>query len=112
MKFLKSTIAALAIAAVGTAAFAQERTVVRESPNGTVVEHIHRAADRDNWRAERMAQRRHEEWRRMHAMHREARMERVKVVRRVVWTDHRGNQHVRRVVEWRSLPVHGTYAVR
>lgn len=111
MKFVKTLAVALAVAAAGSAAFAQDRTIIRETPDGTVVKHIERHGDRGDWRAERMAERRHDDWRAMHgARHDE--MRRVKVVRRETFTDRHGNTHVRRVVEWRNVPMHGSYALR
>ena len=111
MKFVKTLAVALAVAAAGSAAFAQDRTIIRETPNGTVVKHIEHYGDRGDLRAERMMERRHEDWRAMHGV-RHDEMRRVKVVRRVTWTDHHGNRHVRRIVEWRNVPMHSSYAMR
>lgn len=100
---MKLQTIALALAAVATvgSAFAQERdvTVTRETPNGTVIRHVERYDHGDRY--ERRVIRREE-----------PRMQRVKVVRRVVWTDHHGNRHIRKIITWRMVPVHSSYALR
>jgi hypothetical protein len=95
MKLQTLAIAAALTAAAASSAFAMERTVVRETPNGTVVKHVERYdhGDRD--------------YRRVRVIrHESPRMERVRVVRRVVWTDHHGNRHIRKVITWRMVPMH------
>lgn len=106
---MKLQTIALALAAVATvgSAFAQERdvTVTRETPNGTVIRHVERYDHGDRYdhrdRYEHRVIRRDE-----------PRMQRVKVIRRVVWTDHHGNRHIRKVITWRTVPMHGSYAMR
>lgn len=98
---------ALTAASVGSA-FAAERTVIHERPDGTtVVKHVERY---DNDRADRYD---HDRWEHRHhdrdvrvIRHERPRMERVKVVRRVVWTDHHGNRHIRKTITWRWVPTH------
>lgn len=53
MMKLKTAALALAVAAVGSSAFAMDRTVVRETPEGTVVKHVIRHGDRDDFRMHR-----------------------------------------------------------
>lgn len=98
---LQTIALALAAAATMGSAFAQERdvTVTRETPNGTVIKHVERYGHHDRY--ERRVIRREE-----------PRMQRVKVVRRVVWTDHHGNRHIRKIITWRMVPVHSSYALR
>jgi hypothetical protein len=91
MKLQTLAIAVALTAAAAGSAFAQDRTVIRETPNGTVVKHVERYHHMRDVRVIR---------------HESPRMERVKVVRRVVWTDHHGNRHVRRIVSWRLVPMH------
>jgi hypothetical protein len=91
MKLQTLALAVALTAAAAGSAFAAERTVIRENPDGTtVVKHVERYhRDRD-----------------VRVIRHEApRMHRVKVVRRVVWTDHHGNRHIRRIVSWRLVPM-------
>jgi hypothetical protein len=88
MKLLKSFALAATVALAGAgSAFAavHETTITRVTPHGTVTRHIVR---RD-----------------------EPRMQRVRVVRRVVWVDHHGNRHVRKVITWRLVPARTAHVI-
>jgi hypothetical protein len=88
MKLLKSFALAATVALAGAgSAFAavHETTVTRVTPHGTVTRHIVR--------------------------HDEPRMKRVRVVRRVVWVDHHGNRHVRKVITWRLVPARTAHVI-
>lgn len=92
MKLQTLALAVALTAAAAGSAFAAERTVIRERPDGTtVVKHV----ERDGYGYNRHVR---------VIRHEAPRMQRVKVVRRVVWTDHHGNRHVRRIVSWRLVP--------
>lgn len=96
MKLLKTLAVALAVAAAGST-FAQTRdvTITRETPNGTIVKHVERYGD----------------YHRHHVRYDHREYRRVRVVKRVVWTDHHGRRHIRRIVTWRTVPMHSRYVI-